>query len=174
MRFSLRLLPLLLALVTAACATTEPMVWLDKGVSLAQYRAVEVLLMSNETGKTFEFDVATTLTEHLKEKLQEKGFEVVAERMGDAPVLVLQSRLVVYEPGSAAARWVMPGLGRTQCTVRSSLIDKRSGRILGEIVTAEHVSGGGFFSVGADRWILGVVAGSIADELDKRTKGSGS
>jgi hypothetical protein len=172
-RFSLRLLPLL-ALATVACATTEPMVWLDKGVSLAQYRVVEVLPVANETGKTFEFDVVAALTEHLKEKLHEKGFEVAVEPVAGTPVLVLQSRLVLYEPGSAAGRWVMPGLGRTQCTVRSSLIDRRSGQVLGEIVIAEHVSGGGFYSVGADRWILGVVAGSIADELDKRAKGQGS
>jgi hypothetical protein len=68
-------------------------------------------------------------------------------------------------------RWLATGAGRTQATVRTSLIDKMTGESIGEIVIDEAVSSGGLFSVGADKYILEVVAKEISNVIDKKIKG---
>jgi hypothetical protein len=162
-------LPLVVLLY--GCAGVQPKMWLDKVVSLPAYRVFEVAPASNDTEKTFEFDVAATLTEHLKSKLQEKGYRLSEDPARLDDVLVIKSSLVAYKPGSAFARWAIPGAGTTLCVVRNSLFDKRTGRLVGEMVTGRSVSAGGLFTVGADKWILEVTASAITDELDKRVKG---
>jgi hypothetical protein len=159
---------LLIFLIGCAAETALRM---EEGVSLAGYKVFEVVPVSNETGKTFKFDVAAELTKQLKLKLEEKGYDVAGEGSVGEDVLIVNSNLMSYAPGSALMRWVVPGAGATQAVVKTSLIDKKTGTVMGEMATSESVSSGGLFSIGADKWVVGVVATGIADEIDKQVKG---
>lgn len=160
----------LLFLFVAGCVTSKPMVTMEKGASLSVYKAFEVSPVLNETGRTFEFDVADTLTQNIKSKLRDKGY-VVDGAVPLEEILIIKSSLLSYEPGSAFKRWLAPGFGKTQATVKTLLIDKKTGGVIGEMVSAEAVSAGGLYSAGADKRILDAIAEGIVDEIEKKVKG---
>lgn len=162
---------LILIALAAGCATHRPAVRIEKGVSLSAYKAFEVAPVSNDTGKTFDFDVAAVLTEHIKSALKDKGYDVAEKGRASDYVLVIQSSLLSYEPGSVLGRWVVFGDGKAQCIVKSTLIDKPTGKTVGEMVTSEAVTGGGLYSIGADKYVLNMAADSIADEIEIRIEG---
>lgn len=172
MRKALVLFWLFLLVFTGGCATGKPMAWVEKGTSLSRYRQLEVMPVSNDTGKEYDFDVVGTLTEKIRSQLTDKGYGARGGGAAGDAVLVLKGRLTAYEPGSAAKRWLAPGHGTTHCTVRVSLIDKESGKSVGEIIVAKAISEGGLFSIGADKSILEVVASDIAETLDNKMKES--
>lgn len=162
---------LLIFAFIAGCVTSKPMVSMMQGVSLIGYKVFEVPPVLNETGKTFEFDVSDTLTQNIKSKLRDKGYIVSDGTVPSEEILIIKSSLLSYEPGSAFKRWIAPGFGKTQATVKTSLIEKRTGKVLGELVSAEAVSAGGLYSAGADRRILDAIAEGIAEEIEKKVKG---
>lgn len=169
------LLTLALTFITA-CTTGTVTVQMEKDASLEEYKVFDVLPVSNETGKTFEFDVADTITQHIKSKLKEKKGFIIAEGAPTAEnIITIKSRLTSYAPGSAFKRWLPFGWtnesAKTQCIVWSTLIDKRTEGVLGEIVANKAVTEGGLFTIGADTKILETVAGDIADEIAKKVNG---
>jgi hypothetical protein len=155
----------------SGCVSSKPMVSMRGNVSLAGYKSFEVEPVLNETGKKFDFDVSGKLTEEIKSKMIEKGFVVSERTSSSAQVLIIKSSLISYEPGNAFKRWILPGFGKTQATVKTSLIDKKTGKVLGELVSAETVSAGGLYSAGADKRILDAIAEGIVDEIEKKAKG---
>jgi hypothetical protein len=159
-----------LVIFAGGCATGKPMSWIDKETSFSSYKVIEVIPVSNDTGKTYDFDIAADLTKKIKSKLEDKGYRVVDDSAAEESVIVLKSSLIRYEPGSALKRWLYPGYGATQCTIKSSLIDKKMGKTVGEIQVAKTISEGGLYSIGADARILDNVAADIADELHSRMK----
>lgn len=160
----------LIAVVTAGCAAGTPVLWVEKGISFSQYRAVDVSAMTNQTGKTFDFDVAQSLIEKIRSRLAEHGISLTAGRRAGENVIVLRSNLTAYSPGSAAARWVLPGAGTTECIVKGELLDGQTRAQLGVLLSHRSISGGGLFSVGADIRILDIVASDIADAVANTLK----
>jgi len=160
---------LLLLLLGGCAVTAKPMVSMERDASLKEYKVFEVMPTINETGETFEFNVTNELTENVKSRLREKGY-TVEEAIIPEGVLVIKNSLMDYEAGNAFGRWLAPGVGVTQATVKTSLIDKTTGTIIGEMVTSESVSSGGLFSVGAYKQILDNIAKGIANEIDTRMK----
>jgi hypothetical protein len=152
------------------CATGKPMIWIEKGVSLSRYKVLEVAPITNDTGKTYDFDVADTLTKTVKANLAEKGYVISEGGAGGESVLELKGSLTLYEPGSALQRWFAAGLGTTQCNVKVSLIDKKTGKLIGETQVAKAISEGGLYSIGADKRILTAVADDIVDAVDSKMK----
>jgi hypothetical protein len=140
-------------------------------VSLADYKVFEVPPVLNATGKTFEFDVADILTQNIKSKLGGKGYTVSDGSATLEQVVIIKSSLLSYEPGDAFKRWLAPGYGKTQATVRTSLIDKRTGKLLAELVSADAVSAGGLYSAGADKRILDAIAEGVVDAIEKKARG---
>lgn len=161
----------LIFVIISGCVTSKPMVSMVKDVSFAGYKVFEIPPVLDETGKTFEFDVADTLTQSIRSQLRDKGYIVSDGTATLDEVLIIKSSLLSYEPGSAFKRWLAPGFGKTQATVKTSLIDKRTGKVRGELVSAETVSGGGLYSAGADKRILEAIAEGIVDEIEKKVKG---
>jgi len=160
-----RLSLMVVTLAAAACATGTPVVWVDKGVEFSKYRAVDVRGVANQTGKTFDFDVAQLLTDKMRSKLAERGITVTEGGSVVDGVLVLRTNLTAYSPGSAVARWALAGAGTTECIVKGELLDGQTGAQLGVLLSHRSVSGGGLYSVGADQRILDVVATDIADAV---------
>jgi hypothetical protein len=163
---------LIFILLITACGTDRPMVRLEEGISLSNYEVFIVEPVKNETGKEFDCDVAGYLTQHLESELKHRGYEVGNDPNSNSKVLLVRSALLAYEPGSAFKRWLVWPVpaGKTQATVRISLIDKQTAETFGDLVFAEAVTGGGLFSAGADKRILEEIAGGMAREIDKRIK----
>ena len=167
-----------LALLVSACVTGKPsFVRVEKGVSFAGYQRIEVAPVQDETGgrdetgEAFEIDVPGEIAKNIKSGLKEKGYMLQDDTQVTAHALVIQTHLLKYEPGSALERWLGSGMGRARCTIRSFLVDKKTGNVLGEIVVSEAVSEGGLLSVGAGSWILGTVAQNLVEEVDRLIKG---
>lgn len=156
------------SVILSGCITSKPMVSLEKGVSLSRYQAVEIASVRDETGKIYGFNVAASLTRNIKASFQQKGYVLSDGKQTSQEVLLIKCRLLSFEPGSAFKRWLVPGFGKTQATVQTSLIDKKSGKLLGELVSAEAVSTGGLYSAGADVRILEAIAEGIVNEIEKK------
>lgn len=154
-----------------ACAAQKPALWKEPGISFQGYHTVEVLPVANETGKSFsDFNVPEELALILQVKLRDKGFSVTGGSGADK-ILVVKSSLTEYEAGSALARWILPGAGATKCALKVAVSDKQTGKPMSEFIESGSVAAGGLYTIGADRRILGTVAGKVANDLDRLVKG---
>jgi Domain of unknown function (DUF4410) len=156
-------------LIVAGCAT-KPDVKIEQGIALGKYTCVEVASAQNETGNSANDTAASTFRDDLLSALRSEGVGV-SEACPAGAALLVKPALVHYEAGSALARWVVPGAGRTQATVAVGLVDKASGQSVGDLGSTEQVATGGLLSAGADRWILTVLANGMAAEIGSRIKG---
>jgi hypothetical protein len=158
---------LLLGLFMGGCAVGTSVVSIDKDASFSSYKGVEVLPVVNETGTILEFDVPGEITTQLTQNLKQEGFVVTDGKQSADAILVIRTSLLAYEPGNAFARWAVPGAGKTNCTIKSMLVDKKTGKTRGEILVPKEIGTGGLYSIGADKRILGDVAATMVDELKK-------
>lgn len=165
-----RLLYFTILLCLAACSTGMPIVWIERDVSLAGLRTVEILPIVDETGKKRDFDVTATIRQEVVSNLENRGFAIEDGSRVRHNMIVVACKLISYEAGSALARWTAPGSGKTQCFVKCTLTDKESGKPLGEITANRTVAAGGLYTVGYERRILSEVSEDIASELDKATQ----
>lgn len=173
----LKYFTIVLSLVLWSCmyAPPEPEVWMEKGASLAQYKAFEVLPAQDDTGKTFDFDVGATLTAKLIGRLRAKGYSVQQAASPEEDILQLRSKVVVLEEGSLIAIFAEAAY----CTVRTALVDNRTGRLLGEMVTSKEFRTGGLLVeggagaiglAGTGPLLLDLIAEGIVNELEERIK----
>jgi len=163
----LKYLLVVLTFFVSSCASVlpEPKAWMEKGASLTHYKAFEVLPVQDETGNKARSDF---LFKQLVAKLRAKGYSVQSASAQEEETLLLRSVVVAFE----VDRGVGP-FGAARCTVRTALLDKKTGRLLGEMVTSKvstgrGVEGGIFF--GPLGTVLELVAEGIADELERRIK----
>lgn len=170
MRSNVVLLTVLLLLT--GCATEQPQLVTVPGVSLAGYKTLAVAPASNDTGQSSDFDFAAIFTDDLKSALQAKGYDVSDANAAPADALIVQCSFVNYAPGNAFQRWLLPGLGTTQTTVKTTLIDKKTGKALGDMVTIKAITGGFFGGVGGYRSILESVASDVSTAIDNKIKGA--
>jgi len=181
MRCSLVALTVLL-LVTGCATEPQPQLVTDPGVSLAGYKELEVAPAVNNTGQTFDFDFVSVFTEDLKSALQAKGYHVSNVNGSTPDALIVQCTFVTYSPGNATERMV--GAGTTEATVKTTVVDKKSGKAVGDMVTTKKI-GGGFpllcpacavivaaSTIGEYKRILQGVADDVASAIDNKIKGS--
>ena len=154
------------------CTSKLPTILMEDDAPLAEYTMFKVMPVSNDTGQSFEFDVTGQLTELIKLKLKEKGYYISDEAEKVNNVLIIQSSLLYYKPGNPTC--VFPGGGQTRITVRTSLLDQKTGKTIGELISDEMSVQGAiavpFEGPEAER-ILVTVATAIADAIDKESKG---
>ncbi len=165
---------LTMLLLLTGCATEQPQLVTEPGVSLAGYKTLAVAPASkdNDTGQSADFDFAKLFTEDLKSELQSKGYDVSDANAAPASALIVQCSFVNYAPGNAFQRWLLPGWGTTQTTVKTTLVDKKTGKALGDMVTIKAITGGFFGGVGGDRSILESVASDVSTAIDNKIKGA--
>jgi hypothetical protein len=160
----------LVSLLVFGCAGSSPAVRMESAEPLRKYRIFEVAPVSNETGKTFAFDIAEEFENQIRSQLESKGYIVAADPGGTDDALIIRCSITSYEPGSAFARWLAPGAGKTQATVLTSMVDKRTGSAVGEMLSADAVGAGGLYTIGADRWILEKIAKGVVEKIEERMK----
>ncbi len=172
----LKYLSLVLIVVVSGCmySPPEPKVWMEKGTSLAQYKVFEVLPVQNETGEIFDFDESATLRGQLITRLRDKGY-TVRPASPEEDALLIRSSIMVLEGGSLIALFPEAAF----CTVRTALLDKKTGKLLGEMVTSKEFRTGGLLEEGGagaiglagfEPLLLDLIAEGIVNELEKRIK----
>jgi len=152
------------------CGASSPAVRMESAEPLRKYGLFEVAPVTNDTGKTFAFDIAEEFGNRIRSQLESKGYIVAAGSDGTDDALIVRCSITSYEPGSAFSRWLAPGAGKTQATVLTTLVDKGTGAAVGEMLSAEAVGTGGLYSAGADRWILEKIAKGVVDKIEERMK----
>lgn len=147
-------------------------IWLAAGVELEGVS--DVVLNRAEDGTRVLLPPGTLeeITSTIRDALEHAGIRVT-QPGAPLPEAAIQIHPVItrYEAGSAGARWLMPGMGATVCIMRATITDAMSGRVIGEILSWRHISAGGLFSIGADKYVPRETAEAIADALSREILG---
>ena len=155
-----------LALLMTGCGSVDHKIDLRPGYAVQSDTLVEVGTVSNQTGQTFaEVEFEKILAEELRGKLSEEKLLYAGVK---GSKLLVNSKIVEYEPGNAFKRWLLPGWGSTVLTVQCDLKD--GDNLVGNINARRTISVGGLYSVGAWRTIFGKLADDIVDELQGKLR----
>ncbi len=160
----------LTVLVIASGCATKPDISIEAGSSLTKFTQVEIAQAVNETGNSANDSVALTFGSDLREAFRSEGVTVTDSSQPEGTLLVKPS-LIHYEAGSAIARWILPGMGRTQASVSALLLDKATGKSLGDVAASDQVAAGGLYTIGQDRLILSRLANGFAKDIAARMQG---
>jgi hypothetical protein len=160
-------LVLALVILTAACGTKSTYIPTPGAQTLNQADGFKVGQVSDLSGFQFKagdsdaFDLKDAMTSALRAAIAGQGLT------GDG--YSVDVNILAYEPGSAFARWLMPGAGATKLTVEASIADK-SGAQVAKIPVERHISAGGGFTIGADKYIFEDVAKAIVTVIKNPAK----
>ena len=153
-------------LALAACTPIKPQVSLAPGVSLRGYQSVIVGTVTDGTSFPFNFNITDSLKTQLADRLRRDGLTVVNDTLGTGPVLLMVSSLDVFKSGGLALQ-LPGGQGTSRCAFSSRLADARSGKRLGEIVSAE-VADRDFGPTRTPYSLLETCVRMTADEIKRR------
>jgi len=153
----------MLAVGLAGCGTSNQIAKMDSTFNCPPGAKIEVGKVTNETGKTFEeIDLVQVYTNALTQKLLAQKL-LCEEPSGER--LVLDTKIVEYEPGNAFKRWLMPGYGSTVMAVNCDLKLPPDQKLVGSIEARRTVSAGGAYTIGAWETIVGQVADDVIKKL---------
>jgi hypothetical protein len=156
---------LLFSVVLLGCGATSFDDKLPESVTLPPGGKLELLPIENSTGHELTVRVDQIFNDYMMKRLRER--EILHTSVDQPATFVLKTKLIEYEEGSAAGRWLLPGLGTTICTVYAELLDKQTGAVKGSLTSRQTVSVGGLYSVGAENYICERCADEIVAKLDK-------
>lgn len=86
--------------------------------------------------------------------------------------LVLTCEIEGFVEGSAVQRWILPGCGAMEARVAVVVWEKPGEKILLTLRSYSTVKSGGLYTIGADRYILGVAMDDIAGQLESWARGN--
>jgi len=124
---------------------------------------VEVGTVTNDTGDVYDIDITTMFMNALNKTLDEKKLLWTGESGGNH--IIITSKVIEYDKGSAFKRWLAPGWGSTVLSVHCEITESSSKKNIGSIDTRRTVSIGGGFSVDAWKTIFADVAQDVVKEL---------
>ena len=122
---------------------------------------IKVAKVVNDTGYTFDVDIEQMLADTLEEQLMEENLLSLGKT---EPNLFMESRIIGYKKGSAFKRWMMPGWGATELSIRCELKDDKNNLVGSAIASREVVAGGGY-TIGAWKTVFKDVANDVAEDL---------
>jgi hypothetical protein len=157
----------LLILLSGCAAPDKPISFIEPEAAKKNYAALVLKGIQNSTGKELAQELLQRTANRLREKLIAMGARVVNERPSAASrdFLILDAKLVRYEGGDAFGRWIGFGAGRAVCSVFVDLIDGRSGKDVGDVISTQTIETGGLFSAGAENYIVDWCADGAADGI---------
>lgn len=106
-------------------------------------------------------DIGNMGTEKLREKVRESGLLVIS----DSAEILLTCDIERFIEGSAFKRWIMPGWGSTQGAVSVMLVRKDGYKVLANFKSQASVEAGGFYTLGAEEYILDSAFDEIVKQL---------
>ncbi len=164
---------LILVLFIVGCGAAAR-VNVPEGEKLIVVGTLSVERPTNESGFNLkdkedpDFDVLAAIRKNLKSELLTRCFKVAMEGKGK---YILKTSIVEYEPGSAFKRWLLPGWGATRLRTISKIIRANDEKMVAKIDFKGDVSGGGFYTVGAYKYIANWMAVELAKELRQTVGG---
>ena len=189
---------LLLLFFLQGCAIPEAQlthIRLEPGASLADYHVFEVEKVTNDTGKTFSFDVTSFFTDELDSALRKKGYEIAEPGTAPAKALRITCSIVSYsqsrtgEKAEATALGLVPGgfyfKPENTAVVKATLVDQQTGKTMADLISSKSQtetgvippisinSGGHAVSlISAEKLVLRYAAWGLASKIDETIKQS--
>ncbi len=154
--------------IPRSAVAASPYLWVDNGSRLSKYQFIFVEPVTNDAAGSFELDVVELIRENIQKELGEAQFQVLSVPSDAADMMLVRANLTLYEPGSAASRWLAPHTGATKCVLRVRLVDAASKQLIGDMVVAKYVGAGGLFTAGADKTVLENAAEELATAIRQR------
>ncbi len=126
-----------------------------------KYRDIQLKACVNRTEYSGSHDIAKEATHALQTEIKDNNlFKIV-----DQADLIMTCDIEKFSEGSAIARWIMPGLGVTRADISVIIWERASGNILTVFKSQTEVSSGGFYTIGADYYVIDVAVNSIVKQL---------
>jgi len=146
--------------VLTGCGTVHHQLRLEPGYTPQAGTKVEVGPVENATGKTVAVNVEPLLADALAEALRREDLLWA----GSGPKkLVVRSKIVEYDEGSAVKRWLLPGWGSTVLSIECDLHE--ADRLVGSVQARRTISIGGFYTVNAWKTVFASIAKDVVGEL---------
>ena len=132
---------------------------------------VVVGTVTNQTGQQFNFDLESDLRAAMVKQLESRA--LLASQSPAASDLLLNLNVTEYRPGSAFKRWLLPGWGCTVLAVKGSLLELDGRKPVAQIEHQRTVAVWGFYTIGAEHYILNDVARDLVSDLQIRISKGG-
>ena len=158
-----------LTLICVGCTNVQHQVRLDKAYITEENVSIKVGKVVNDTGFDFDIDIEAMLADALEDQLLEEDLLWLG---GKEPALLMESRIVEYKKGSAFKRWMMPGWGATELSIRCVLKDDKNNKV-GSAVASREVFAGGGYTIGAWETVFKDVANDVAEDLREQIESLG-
>ena len=133
------------------------------GVSFPSGYSVGTVEVEDKTGKFYDLKDNYTVTGLMQEAMEE-ALEKAGKRGASSNSLTYKVAVIQYQQGSAVARWMMPGVGKTILSVEGTVVDA-SGAVIATSQATESIGAGGGFTAGAWKYIFGNVADKLVGDL---------
>lgn len=144
-----------------ACAT-QSTVQLQQPFPSGEHRPISIERCVDRTEYKGERNLAEEATQTLKEKvLATKLFDLTQDA-----TLVLTCDLERFAEGSAFQRWLLPGWGATEARIAIMVWEKPGDKVLATFRSHSSVAAGGFYTVGADQYIISVAVSDVVGQLE--------
>ena len=150
-----------LTLIFVGCANVQHQARLNKEYLPKVNVSIKVAKVVNDTGFDFDIDIEEMLADALEDQLLEEDLLWLGV---EEPVLLIESRIIGYKKGSAFKRWMMPGWGATELSIRCKLKDDKN-NVVGKAAATREVFAGGGYTVGAWKTVFNDVANDVAEDL---------
>ena len=163
------LIVLFFSLCLFGCSsTTKPVVWKSGDIIFSDFQYFDVQPVANATGHTVMQNIPIFLTDSLKQQFVARNLQLVDGQQIGNEVLIVQSEILKYKfqfwTGPPPPSGDIIGL----CILRTHLIQKTTGLIIGEIITTNQVNvGRGMLEAKSPDSLLRESAAQIASEVAK-------
>jgi len=146
--------------------TTRPVVWKSNNVDFSRFRHFDIQPVANATGHAVMQDILIFLTDSLEQQFLARNLQLVDDRQTKNETLIVQSEILKYKfqfwTGPPPPSGDIIGL----CILRTRLLQKTTGLIVGEIITTNRVDvGRGALEPNSQDSFLLESAGQIATEV---------
>ena len=149
-------------------STTKPVVWKSSDIAFSDFQYFDIQPVANATGHTVMQNIPIFLTDSLKQQFVARDLQLIDHRQAENEVLIVQSEILKYK----FQFWTgpPPPSGNTigLCILRTRLIQKTTGHLVGEIITTNQVNvGRGMLEAKSPDSLLQGSAAQIAREVVK-------
>jgi hypothetical protein len=159
----------LLSVGFGGCTNVQHQVKLNKDYIPKEDVSIKVAEVVNDTGFDFDIDIEEMLADALEDQLLEEDLLWLGDK---EPALFMESRITGYKKGSAFKRWMMPGWGATELSIRCELKDDKDNLVGSAMASREVVAGGGY-TIGAWKTVFKDVASDVAEDLRYQIESKG-
>ena len=163
MKFTMKSLGSVLVLLSLAACSTVSELQPAEGVSFPPSYSISQILVEDKTGEDHELENGMTVEALMKSAMRE-AISNSGKLESGGPKLTYEVFVIQYQKGSAAARWLMPGLGKTILSVEGSVKDS-TGNVIASTRATESIGAGGGYTIGAWKYIFENVAEKLVDDL---------